>query len=160
MNPCAALEPPFWCLRSTPTEFKRKIRAATRTAKEAGATEVEIKTVGDEIVVRISLAPDQPLADPRPNDFDQVLGLTSPFEPVPVPTTTLYRYFDKDGRLIYVGITRDVWRREAEHSCSHWFHLSVRKETEEYSSRYKAEQAELQAIQDKKPLYNVVGQVA
>ena len=38
--------------------------------------------------------------------------------------TCLYRHFDKDGQLLYVGISRDVWKRQSDHRIkSHWYDL-------------------------------------
>jgi hypothetical protein len=58
---------------STLTEFRRKIRAIIRAAKQEGAPEVVLTVGGD--TVRIPLSPDnKPVADPRPNSFDQILS--------------------------------------------------------------------------------------
>ena len=45
----------------TLAEIHRMIRAAIRAARKEGAPVVEVK-IGDEATVRISLAPDKPVA--------------------------------------------------------------------------------------------------
>jgi len=46
----------------TLAEIHRMIRAAIRAARKEGAPVVEVK-IGDEATVRISLAPDKPVAE-------------------------------------------------------------------------------------------------
>ena len=139
--------------RITQAEVARIIRAA----KQAGASEVVIRgagrpdlrlslsrdvgAVGDQIAAHLARPPESSIAREGP--------------------TTLYRHFDEDGRLLYVGISCDVWRRQADHSNrSHCYDLSVRIETEEYRGRFAAEVAERHAIQTEKPLHNIAGRAA
>jgi hypothetical protein len=56
----------------TLAEINRMIRAAIRAARKEGAHEIEVKIIGDEASVRIALAPDKPIAESRPNSFDQI----------------------------------------------------------------------------------------
>jgi hypothetical protein len=64
----------LWCRAhmATLTKIKRTIRAAIQAAKQEGVPEVVVTV--DDATVRIPLAPDKPLAESRPNSFDQVLG--------------------------------------------------------------------------------------
>jgi hypothetical protein len=48
----------------TLSEINRMIRAAIRAAKQEGAPVVEVR-IGDGATVRISLAPDKPVAEPE-----------------------------------------------------------------------------------------------
>ncbi len=71
--------------------------------------------------------------------------------------TALYRHFDHEGRLLYVGISLSAVERLAQHSRSakwsqaichitvHWFH-----------SREAALDAEVAAIAAERPAYNIV----
>ena len=70
--------------------------------------------------------------------------------------TELYRWFDENGMLLYVGITSDPKRREAEHRRqSRWFYLATQKRTEEYPNRSAAMNAEAVAIETEAPKFNV-----
>jgi hypothetical protein len=70
----------------------------------------------------------------------------------------LYRHFDKDNRLLYVGISYSALSRlmEGHRSQSHWFDDIVRVEIERYPTRKDAEKAELEAIGREKPLHNLI----
>ena len=57
----------------TLAEINRMIRAAIRAARQEGAAMVEV-TIGGETTVRIPLAPEKPVADPRQNSFDRIFG--------------------------------------------------------------------------------------
>jgi hypothetical protein len=57
----------------TLAEINRMIRAAIRAARKEGAAVVEV-TIGEEATVRIPLAPDKPIAEPRQNSFDRIFG--------------------------------------------------------------------------------------
>ena len=74
---------------------------------------------------------------------------------------SLYRHFDRDGRLLYIGISLNAIARLAEHrDTSHWFSQIARVEIEPYPTRKAALAAELEAIRTENPLYNIVGRVA
>jgi hypothetical protein len=60
-------------MSQTLAKIERTIRAAIRAARKEGACEVEVET-GDGATVKIPLVSDKPVAEPRPNSFDQVLG--------------------------------------------------------------------------------------
>ncbi len=68
----------------------------------------------------------------------------------------LYRHFDKDGRLLYVGISYCTPERLAGHrGASDWFDEIVRIEIERYPSRAEAHKAEIEAIKNEKPIHNL-----
>jgi len=75
-----------------------------------------------------------------------------------VATATLYRHFDAEGRLLYVGISARALQRLATHGAvSHWFHLIVRVTLEHFPSRADALLAEAAAIKAEGPLHNIAG---
>lgn len=73
----------------------------------------------------------------------------------PGRTCGLYRCFDAEDRLLYVGISFKVWARWQQHSLrSPWFH-EVRKVTiERFESRGHAADAEREAVAKEKPVHN------
>lgn len=72
--------------------------------------------------------------------------------------TGLYRWFDAEGRLLYVGISADMWARQGSHARKSTFiEFAVGSTIEWFDSRAEAEAAELEAIGKEKPLFNVVG---
>lgn len=73
----------------------------------------------------------------------------------PLPErTALYRYFDADGRLLYVGISHDPNMREDQHRGTRWHPLAVRRTEAWHPTRRAALAAETQAIRAEKPEYN------
>ena len=68
--------------------------------------------------------------------------------------TALYRHFDADGRLLYVGIARSVTARLAQHADSPWDDQIARVEVERFATREEAEAAEREAIRAEKPIHN------
>ena len=73
--------------------------------------------------------------------------------------TTLYRYFDSDDVLLYVGITQRDGQRHREHAKnSDWFSLVKTHTITRFPNRQDALEAEAFAIATENPLYNVVGQ--
>lgn len=71
--------------------------------------------------------------------------------------TTLYRFFDAAGRLLYVGITDRGPRRWREHMVTQpWWDDVASSTIEHVGDRVAAEEAERIAIQTEKPLHNVV----
>jgi predicted DNA-binding transcriptional regulator AlpA/predicted GIY-YIG superfamily endonuclease len=72
--------------------------------------------------------------------------------------TSLYRHFDREGRLLYVGISMNVFARLAQHRReSHWYSQITRVEIEHFDSREEVLAAEGEAIRGEKPLHDVVG---
>jgi hypothetical protein len=68
----------------------------------------------------------------------------------------LYRHFDAEGVLLYVGISIDVGRRTGDHAKhSAWFDRVARIDVETFDSRDAAIDAERRAIINECPLFNV-----
>jgi len=70
--------------------------------------------------------------------------------------TTLYRFFDVDGGLLYVGIAGNPARRAHDHSKTKpWWTDVARSTMEHYTTREAAAAAEVAAIITERPLHNV-----
>lgn len=70
----------------------------------------------------------------------------------------LYRAFDADDQLLYVGVTGDLIERRRHHARdSHWAERAVRWTTENYDDWHAGLAAERQAIASEGPLHNVQG---
>lgn len=68
----------------------------------------------------------------------------------------VYRFFDADGRLLYVGSTFHLRDRLSSHRRnSPWFELAARMEAEEYANEQSARLVEVVSIQCEAPLFNV-----
>lgn len=68
----------------------------------------------------------------------------------------LYRFFDADGTLLYVGLTSDPGRRWKSHEANQpWWHLVRRAEMEMFPSREAVRAAEKAAIVAECPKHNV-----
>lgn len=68
----------------------------------------------------------------------------------------LYRHFDADGNLLYVGVSISSLRRLSQHKLnSHWFDKIANVTIQKFSSRFAALTAETNAIREEKPLYNI-----
>jgi predicted GIY-YIG superfamily endonuclease len=75
--------------------------------------------------------------------------------------TLLYRLYGESDRLLYVGITCNLATRLTRHRQSKlWWGDVVRHTAEEFSGRKEAERAEMIAIQDERPAYNVIHSLA
>lgn len=71
----------------------------------------------------------------------------------------VYRLWDDAGKLLYVGVTGNLGRRLDNHAEKRWF-LRVSSITLEwFRDRDTAEEAEVAAIRDEEPEYNVAGSV-
>jgi predicted GIY-YIG superfamily endonuclease len=69
--------------------------------------------------------------------------------------TALYRWFDADDALLYVGITRALRARTKEHQESQpWWRAVRRAEVEWFPTREEARYAEIRAIRFEEPLHN------
>lgn len=84
-------------------------------------------------------------------------------EPAPAPhllepqPQALYRFFDKYGELLYVGITMDLPARMGSHRREKpWWTDVAWIEIEHYDNRAAALDAEATAIKSEGPRYNVV----
>lgn len=82
---------------------------------------------------------------------------SSELEPEFVDLHILYRFYDAEDRLLYVGITFDIRRRWRSHSKDKpWWRDSVRSTMEHFGSREEALAAEAAAIKAEQPIWNVV----
>jgi hypothetical protein len=68
----------------------------------------------------------------------------------------LYRHFDADGRLLYIGISLEPIIRLRRHRQSSWAADIRRIEVMTYPDRASAELAETNAIQSELPVHNVL----
>lgn len=70
--------------------------------------------------------------------------------------TDLYRHFDAEGRLLYVGISYGAIARLQQHAEGRagWVSKIVRVEVQKFRTREAAERAEALAIQREAPLHN------
>jgi predicted GIY-YIG superfamily endonuclease len=70
--------------------------------------------------------------------------------------TVLYRWFDADGRLLYIGITNDLANRTEQHAeSSEWFPFAAALTVWIYPDRASATSAETSAIKAEYPLFNI-----
>jgi len=106
------------------------------------------------------MPPDVPeVAQAPESDVTPHLRLAStptaaPGEAVP---TALYRYYDADDLLLYVGITGNLYRRQTRHErASSWMDFVARSTVERFPDREAAETAETAAIKAEGPLFNDV----
>jgi hypothetical protein len=69
----------------------------------------------------------------------------------------LYRHYDKDSVLLYIGISWNMAQRQSAHRDSPWFHL-IATTTHQggFATRAEAEAAEEAAVKAEKPRFNVV----
>ena len=69
---------------------------------------------------------------------------------------TVYRHFDKEGQLLYVGASSNVLQRTVAHSVgSDWFEQVHMIKLERFDSYEDMLLAEKQAIAAENPLYNI-----
>lgn len=70
--------------------------------------------------------------------------------------TVLYHYYDSQGVLLYIGITRSLPGRQASHEKkSTWMEFAARSEMYHFATREDAADVEREAIRVKRPLFNV-----
>jgi predicted GIY-YIG superfamily endonuclease len=73
---------------------------------------------------------------------------------------SVYRLFDADDQLFYVGCSQDVGTRLSSHRSERdWFPEVVRTVVVAFSTREEALAAELVAIRTEDPMYNVTGKM-
>lgn len=76
-------------------------------------------------------------------------------EPAIGEPTSVYKYFDKAGILIYVGITGSGALRNRQHNESkEWWKFVRRQQVEHFKSRALAHEREVQLIERFKPPFN------
>lgn len=69
---------------------------------------------------------------------------------------SLYRFFDKNDRLLYVGISYSAIARMAQHAQSKsWFGEVARSTIENFGDRQMALREEARVIREEKPHYNI-----
>ncbi len=68
---------------------------------------------------------------------------------------TLYRHFDRDGRLLYVGISLCSLTRLVDHKSSAWFGDIATVTFERRNGRKDALRAERAAIRQENPVHNI-----
>lgn len=72
-------------------------------------------------------------------------------------TTTLYRHYDKENLLLYVGISSAPLTRQQNHAeTSPWWEQITLITLEHFASRQEALRAEKLAIIKEKPLFNTM----
>lgn len=70
--------------------------------------------------------------------------------------TSVYRYYDKHGLLLYVGITSRGPQRNREHNeTKGWWSYVARQDVAHYSTRQEAERVEQELIRQNRPPFNV-----
>ena len=71
--------------------------------------------------------------------------------------TELYRYYDKNDTLLYVGISKSAITRQSQHQMnSHWYSQHTTIKTERFPTRKEALREEKKAIKEEKPKYNIM----
>ncbi|MET9222403.1 GIY-YIG nuclease family protein [Streptomyces sp. NPDC003300] len=68
--------------------------------------------------------------------------------------TALYRLFDTEGRLLYVGITNMPNVRFDAHRMKAWWKQVARRELVWFDNRQEAGWAEVRAIRAERPMHN------
>ena len=72
----------------------------------------------------------------------------------------LYRHFDKNQKLLYIGLTNNIHGRISGHkSASKWFLDIANITLEHFPSRFMLIEAEKEAIRNEKPEHNVISQI-
>jgi hypothetical protein len=72
-----------------------------------------------------------------------------------MPMTQLYRHFDSEGQLLYVGISISALERYKQHSGTEWFPSVSQITVEHFPTREEAAKAEVLAIKTEKPKFNI-----
>ena len=74
-------------------------------------------------------------------------------------STSLYRFYDANDVLLYVGITNSLPHRLAQHEAGkHWWTAVASASIEHYPTRKEAEDAERAAIRAELPVWNIAHQ--
>jgi predicted GIY-YIG superfamily endonuclease len=70
--------------------------------------------------------------------------------------TCVYRFYDIDDALLYVGLSMNLEGRLAKHRRRAWWPQVVRQEVEWFAGREAAKAAERAAIRAENPIHNIV----
>lgn len=71
--------------------------------------------------------------------------------------TALYRYFDSENALLYIGISLSHLQRLSQHrASSSWAYLIASTTVEYYPDKASALLAEAQAIKSERPKHNII----
>jgi hypothetical protein len=70
--------------------------------------------------------------------------------------TNLYRHFDADGNLLYVGISLSALTRLYAHGKAAWYNDIKNVTIENYPTKRMALDAEKNAIKTEKPMHNIM----
>lgn len=91
-----------------------------------------------------------------PDDPESISAWTPPRSaPAAPPRCGLYRHFDAEGILLYVGIAKWPDERMRQHaSQSGWQRFAARMEAEWFDTRDEASRAEVRAVAAEKPIFN------
>lgn len=69
--------------------------------------------------------------------------------------TDVYRAYDAEGYLLYVGASVNVFRRLRQHKYAPWIPRTNEICVEQYANRREAAYVEAVAIRDEMPIYNI-----
>jgi len=87
--------------------------------------------------------------------LDELLQRAIALRVDPPARTALYRFYDPDDRLLYVGISDHLASRHMSHVAeSSWMEFAARSTIERHPTRREAADAELFAIKAEGPLFN------
>jgi excinuclease UvrABC nuclease subunit len=75
--------------------------------------------------------------------------------------TDLYRYYDRQGRLLYIGISKSAVMRAMQHErTASWWDAWAYMTRQQYPSRTTALAAEYEAIRAEQPVCNIAHSVS
>jgi hypothetical protein len=131
-----------------PAVTRESLIAEARETKAGALEQRDVKTViaCTELLRR--------LGDERFTEQEEAeIRLIAELDAMP---TALYRHFDHEGRLLYVGISLKAISRTMQHRLgSHWYTNIARIELEWFGSKSAAVDAEKTAVKAEKPLHNI-----
>lgn len=139
-------------IRAAFAELERFGYLVRRRVQNTNGRWVTLMEVYDDPRLR-EAAPADPLTDlPLPHTAQAVAKARSRW------THYLYRHWDGEGNLLYVGVTdRPRARQRAHEANSRWMGLTAKTTVEEHPSREAVEVAEAIAIRTERPLFNLAG---
>lgn len=127
--------------------YMRRIADAARRLTNSAATGQLSATAAAFAALDAALRADGAIHSP-----DQAISIAAIYNE---QATALYRWFDADDRLLYVGITYSLPNRQSSHAKrSSWSDFAVRATVERWPTRQEAEAYEVIAIREEHPLFN------